>query len=149
VGIGGGGAAHNPADLIEFVRRTPDGAVLTIESTMRSVIPMCTIAIALGLHVRVGIEDNLWRSKGERMTSVQQVEQMVRIARELGREVATGDQARKIYQIGTYWKSTDEALTRLGMVPNRRPGQRGFPVRAAAGPLAQPEPTREPAVAHP
>jgi uncharacterized protein (DUF849 family) len=139
--IGGGGAGHNPADLIEFARRTPDGAVLTIESTMRSVIPMCTIAIALGLHVRVGVEDNLWRRKGERMTSVQQVEQMVRIARELGRDVATGEQARSIYQIGTYWKSTDEALGRLGMVPNRKPGQRGFPV--PAGIPARPEVVRK------
>ena len=33
---------------------------------MRNVLPMNTIAIALGLHVRVGIEDTLWGKKGER-----------------------------------------------------------------------------------
>ena len=49
----------------------PDGAVLTIESVMRNVAPFSAIAIALGLHVRCGIEDNLWSRKGERMTSVQ------------------------------------------------------------------------------
>jgi hypothetical protein len=85
---------------------------------MRSVIPMNTIAIALGLHVRVGIEDNIWRRKGERMTSVQQIEQMVRIAREIGRDVATGPEAREIYQIGVpspSYRRPDE----LHQVPDR------------------------------
>ncbi|MBP6777350.1 MAG: 3-keto-5-aminohexanoate cleavage protein, partial [Piscinibacter sp.] len=89
-------------------------------------------AIAMGLHVRVGIEDNLWGRKGERMTSVQQIEKAVRISRELYREVATGEQARVIYQIGTHYKSTDETLTRLGYGPNRQTGQRGNPLRLAA-----------------
>ena len=65
---------------------------------MRSVLPLNAMAIAMGLHVRVGIEDNLWGRKGERMTSVQQVEQMVRLARELHREVATGKQAKRNLQ---------------------------------------------------
>jgi uncharacterized protein (DUF849 family) len=124
--LGGGYAGRNPADMLEFVRRAPDGAVLTIESLMRTVPPICTMAVALGLHVRVGVEDNLWRRKGERFTSVQQVEQMVRIARELGRDVASGEEARSIYKIGKYYGSADEALARLGWPPNRRPGQRGF-----------------------
>ena len=126
VAIGGGLAGTHPADLIEFIRRVPDGAVLTIETLMRHVLPMNTIAIALGLHVRVGIEDTLWGKKGERMTSVQQVEQIVRIARELNRDIATCDEARKIYQIGEYWSSADETLSRLGLPPNRKAGQRGF-----------------------
>jgi hypothetical protein len=82
--------------------------------------------------VRVGVEDNLWKRKGEPITSVQQVEQMVRIAREIGRDVASGEEARRIYKIGTYYNSTDEALAQLGWPPNRRPGQRGFLVRSAA-----------------
>ena len=61
--LGGGYAGRNPADMLEFVRRCPDGAVLTIESLMRTVPPICTMAVALGLHVRVGVEDNLWRKK--------------------------------------------------------------------------------------
>jgi hypothetical protein len=93
----------NPYNLMEFVRRTPPGAVLTIESIMRNVLPLNTMAIAMGLHVRCGIEDNLWGRKGERMTSVQQVEQMVRIARELHRDVATGAQAKAIYRIGEHY----------------------------------------------
>jgi uncharacterized protein (DUF849 family) len=132
VGIGGGADGPNPYNMMEFVRRVPAGAILTIESIMRNVLPLNTMAIAMGLHVRVGIEDNLWGRKGERMTSVKQVEQMVRIARELHREVATGEQAKAIYQIGTQYRSADETLARLGYEPNRQPGQRGMPLRRVA-----------------
>ncbi len=132
VAIGGGAAGLHPADMIEFARRTPDGAVLTLETLNRNVVPMNTMAIALGLHVRVGIEDTLFGPDGERATSVQQIEKMVRIARELNREVATGEDAHRIYQIGTQWKSAGETLQQLGMVPNRAPVQRGAPVRKVA-----------------
>ena len=128
VAIGGGAAGLHPADLIEFARRTPDGAVLTIESAMRAVLPMNAIAIAMGLHVRVGIEDNLWGRKGERMTSVQQIQQTVRLARELGRDIATGADAKRIYRIGERYDSADETIAALGMAPNRKPTQRGFTV---------------------
>lgn len=128
VAIGGGAAGLHPADLIEFARRTPDGAVLTIESAMRAVLPMNAIAIAMGLHVRVGIEDNLWGRKGERMTSVQQIEQTVRLARELGRDIASGEDAKRIYRIGERYDSADETIAALGMAPNRKPEQRGFTV---------------------
>lgn len=132
VGIGGGADGPNPYNMMEFIRRVPPGAVLTIESIMRNVLPLTTMAIAMGLHTRVGIEDNLWGRKGQRMTSVQQVEQQVRIARELHREVASGEQARAIYQIGTQYRSADETLARLGYAPNRRPGERGAPLRRVA-----------------
>jgi uncharacterized protein (DUF849 family) len=132
VGIGGGADGPNPYNMMEFVRRVPAGAVLTIESIMRNVLPLNTMAIAMGLHVRVGIEDNLWGKKGERMTSVKQIEQVARIARELHREVATGEQAKQIYRIGTQYKTADETLARLGYQPNRRPGERGATLRMAA-----------------
>ncbi len=132
VAIGGGAAGLNPADMMEFVRRTPDGAVLTIETLGRHVAPMCTMAVAMGLHVRVGIEDSLHGPGGTRETSVQQIERMVRTARELGREVATGKEARAIYQLGTQYQSPEETLARLGLPPNRDKGQRGVPMRRAA-----------------
>jgi uncharacterized protein (DUF849 family) len=132
VSIGGGADGPNPRNLMEFVNRCPENAVLTVEGLMRNVLPLTTMAIAMGLHVRVGIEDNLWGRKGERMSSVQQIEKAVRISRELYREVASGEQARAIYQIGTHYKSTDETLARLGYGPNRQTGQRGNPLRLAA-----------------
>ena len=130
--IGGGMDGPNPYNMMEFIRRVPDGAVLTIESIMRSVLPLNAMAIAMGLHVRVGIEDNLWGRKGERMTSVQQVEQMVRLAREMHREVATGKQAKEIHKIGEHYKTVDETLAKIGYAPNRQPGERGAPLRRVA-----------------
>ena len=132
VAIGGGAAGLHPADMLEFVRRTPDGAVLTLETLNRHVFPMNTMAIALGMHVRVGIEDTLLGPDGKRMTSVQQIEAMVRTARGLNRDVASGDEARRIYGIGEFYANADETLAKLGYVPNRPAGARGVPLRRAA-----------------
>jgi uncharacterized protein (DUF849 family) len=132
VAIGGGFDGPSPYDMMEFVRRVPDGACLTLETLMRNVLPINTMAIALGLHARCGIEDTLWGRKGRRMTSVQQIEQLVRVARELGREVADGKEARRIYRIGETYRDAGETLAKLGYAPNRRAGERGVPRRAAA-----------------
>lgn len=56
-----------------------------------------TTAIILGGHVRVGMEDNPFLAPGEYATSnAELVEKIVRISRELGREVASPDEARRI-----------------------------------------------------
>ncbi|MCP2279487.1 Uncharacterized conserved protein, DUF849 family [Nocardia amikacinitolerans] len=126
VGIGGGFDGPNPYNIMNFVQRVPDGACLTLETLMRSVLPVNAMAIAMGLHTRCGNEDTLWGRKGQKMTSVQQIQQLVRVANELGREVATAKDARDIYKIGTSYADADETLARLGYAPNRRPGQVGF-----------------------
>jgi uncharacterized protein (DUF849 family) len=126
VGIGGGFDGPNPYNIMEFVKRVPDGAILTLETLMRSVLPVNTMAIAMGLHARCGNEDTLWGRKGEKIKSVDQVKQLVRIAQELGREVADGKEARDIYRIGEQYSSVDETLAKLGYAPNRLPGQVGF-----------------------
>jgi uncharacterized protein (DUF849 family) len=126
VAIGGGFDGPNPYTMMEFIRRVPDGASLTLESIMRNVLPINTMAMALGLHTRCGNEDTLWGKLGEKCTSADAVRQLVRIAQELGREVATGKEAREVYKLDEYWGSADEALAKLGYPPNRRPGQVGF-----------------------
>ena len=130
VGIGGGFDGPSPYNFMEFIRRTPDGACLTLETLMRHVLPVNTMATAMGLHVRCGIEDNIWRAPGVRISSVEQVEQAVRISRELGREIASGKEAREIYKIGVQYQSVDETLRKLGMAPNRAEGQRNVPITA-------------------
>jgi 3-keto-5-aminohexanoate cleavage enzyme len=61
---------------------------------------MATMAIAMGGHVRVGFEDNIFYRKGELADSnARFVERVVRIAREVGREPATIDEARSILRI--------------------------------------------------
>ena len=118
VAIGGGMDAPNIYNLANFVRATPDGAVLTLESSMRNVLPINMIAIALGLHVRCGIEDNLWtQDRQSKMGTVKQIEQLVRISREFGREIATGKEARRICKIDTFYSSVDERLPRTALRP--------------------------------
>ena len=118
--------------MMDFIRRVPDGAVLTLESVMRNVLPINTMAIAMGLHVRCGIEDNLWGRKGERISSARQVEQLATISRQLYRKVATGKDAKRIYRIGEWYQSVDETLTKLGLPPNREAGVHGSPLRLAS-----------------
>jgi uncharacterized protein (DUF849 family) len=123
VAIGGGHDGPNPRNLLEFVNRMPQHAVCTVEGLMRSLYPLCAMGIAMGLHVRVGQEDNMWGRKGERATSVQQVEKMVNISRELWRPIASAAQARRIYKIGEFYSSVDETLVNNGWLPNPAPGR--------------------------
>lgn len=60
-------------------------------------LPIATHAILMGGHVRVGFEDNVFYKKGELAKSnAQLVERVVRIAGELGRGVATVEEAREL-----------------------------------------------------
>ena len=127
VAIGGGFDQPNLYNLANFVRACPDGSVLTLETSMLNVLPVNLMAIALGLHVRCGIEDNIWQpDRQAKMGTVRQIEQLVRIAREVGRDVADAKKAREIYRIGTFYKDADETLAANGFAPNRKPGQRGL-----------------------
>jgi uncharacterized protein (DUF849 family) len=126
VAIGGGFDGPNPYNMMNFIQRVPDGASLTLETQQRNVLPVNAMAIAMGLHTRCGNEDTLWGRRREKLTSAGAVEQLVRVANELGRTVATGKEAREIYQLDEYWGSADEALAKLGYPPNRKPGQVGF-----------------------
>ena len=133
VAIGGGMDAPNIYNLANFVRATPDGAVLTLESSMRNVLPINMMAIAMGLHVRCGIEDNLWsQDRKSKMSTVKQIEQLVRISREMGREVATGKEAKKICKIGVSYGSIEETLAINGFAPNRPQGHRDAVLAKAA-----------------
>jgi uncharacterized protein (DUF849 family) len=130
IGIGGGFDGPNPFNMMNFLHRAPDGACVTIESLMKNVLPFNMMALSMGLHPRCGTEDTIIDQHGERMTSVQQIEQLVRVSRELGREIATGKEARAIYRIGVQYKDADETLRMNGMAPNRAPGQKNVPLRA-------------------
>jgi uncharacterized protein (DUF849 family) len=126
VAIGGGMDAPNIYNLANFLRATPDGAAVTVESSFLNTLPVNMIGIALGLHVRCGIEDNLWsQDRKSKIGTVKQVEQLVRISREFGREIATGKEARKILKIGTFYNSVEETLAKNGFAPNRK-GSRAF-----------------------
>jgi len=96
------------------------------------VLPINMMGLAMGLHVRCGIEDNLWnQSRTEKMTTVQQIEQLVRISREFGREVANGKEAREICKIGVFYETVEETLAANGFAPNPRGRQQGYLRKAA------------------
>ncbi|MFM2066961.1 MAG: hypothetical protein RLZZ584_1870 [Pseudomonadota bacterium] len=132
VAISGGMDAPNLYNLANFVRAVPDGAMLTVESSMRNVLPINMMGLALGLHVRCGIEDNLWtQDRSARMTTVQQIEQLVRMAREFGRKVASAAEAREICKIGVFYDSVEQTLAANGFAPNRNGGDQGYLRKAA------------------
>lgn len=130
IGIGGGFDGPNPFNFMNFVHRAPDGACVTAESLLKNVLPFNMMAMAMGLHPRCGIEDSIIGQHGQRMSSVEQIRQCVRVAHELGREVANGKEARAIYRIGVQYDSVEETLLANGMAPNRTPGQKGVPQRS-------------------
>ena len=132
VAVGGGFDSPDPYSMTDFMRHVPDGSTLTVEAQMRSNLPLNTMAIAMGLHARCGNEDNLWAPNGERSTSVQQVEQLVRIARELGRGVANGKEAKAIYGIGKQYSSTEETLAQLRYPVGQRPQRPALAERKVA-----------------
>jgi uncharacterized protein (DUF849 family) len=126
-GYGGGSMGRNPFDWMEMLRRTPHGASsVTFWSSMRGNIAIQTLATILGVHVRVGNEDNIWDMHKKRWPTVKQVEWAVKQSEQFGRKVATADEARKIMKVGVWYDTVEETLQHLGLPPNRAGGQKGF-----------------------
>jgi 3-keto-5-aminohexanoate cleavage enzyme len=86
-----------PRNLLNAVDNLPDGAQFNTLGFGQHQLPFATLGILLGGHVRVGLEDNVYYRRGELAESnAQLVERVVRVAAELGRPVATPDEAREI-----------------------------------------------------
>jgi uncharacterized protein (DUF849 family) len=115
---GGGTLGRNPFDVLNFLQRIPQNAVATIWSSMRGNHTLQAMGIILGLHVRVGNEDNIWGANRERSTTLQQIKGAVNVCKMFGRRVATAEQARKIMKVGVWYNSAEETLKALGMPPN-------------------------------
>jgi 3-keto-5-aminohexanoate cleavage enzyme len=92
-----GAIAGTPENLMHLISQLPEGASWSVAGVGKSQLPLSVMAILLGGHVRVGFEDNIYYEKGVLAKSnAQFVERVVRLAKELGREVATPDEARKM-----------------------------------------------------
>jgi 3-keto-5-aminohexanoate cleavage enzyme len=95
--LGVPGALEASVDnLVDCVRALPAGCTWSVAATGRMQLPMAVTAIVMGGHVRVGLEDNLYYHKGRLATNEELVARVVRIAGELGRAVATPDEARAL-----------------------------------------------------
>lgn len=80
----------------------PEGSPWSVCAVGLKEWPMTTMAMIMGGHVRVGFEDNIYLSKGVMAKSnAELVEKAVRIARELGRDVASPEEAREIFHLPT------------------------------------------------
>jgi hypothetical protein len=92
-----GGISGTARDLNFMVESIPAGSTWTASGVGRAEFPMVTMAILMGGHARVGFEDNVYLSKGVMAKSNGElVEKVVRLAKELGREIATPAEAREI-----------------------------------------------------
>jgi 3-keto-5-aminohexanoate cleavage enzyme len=86
-----------PQNFLAAIQDLPGGALFNTLGFGRHQLPFATMGILFGGHVRVGLEDNVYYERGELAKSnAQLVERVVRIAEELGRPVATPDEARAI-----------------------------------------------------
>lgn len=89
-----------PANVLSLVNELPPQSMFALIGVGPFQIPMNTLSILLGGHVRVGMEDNLYYRKGEKLkTNAQLVERVKRIAEEMNRPVATVAQAREMLGI--------------------------------------------------
>ena len=87
-------------NLAFFASKIPAGSTWTVSGVGRAAWTMAAAAIAMGGNVRVGFEDNIYLGKGQKAASNGElVAKVVRIAKELGREIATPAEAREILSL--------------------------------------------------
>lgn len=91
-----GSLPASPKNLLFLSESIPLGSTWTVAAIGRWQLPMAGLAIIMGGHARVGLEDNLYYRKGELASNEQLVARVARLAAELGRPVATPDEARQI-----------------------------------------------------
>jgi 3-keto-5-aminohexanoate cleavage enzyme len=93
-----GTLSATPAHLATMVQELPPGSTWAAAGIGRFQFYVNTMAVAMGGHVRVGLEDNLWldRAKTRPATNVALVERVAAVAEAVEREVATPAKAREL-----------------------------------------------------
>jgi 3-keto-5-aminohexanoate cleavage enzyme len=95
-----GGITADPRNLAHMVSLLPPGAHWSAVGIGRFQLTVAVQALIMGGNVRVGLEDTAYFRKGEvARSNAQLVERVVRLSRELGREIATPAQSRAILQL--------------------------------------------------
>ncbi len=90
-------SSENLIFLVDYARKLIGDFQFSVCVAGRAQFPICTQSLLIGGNARVGLEDNLYLEKGQMAKSnAEQVAKIVRIARELGIEPATSDEARQI-----------------------------------------------------
>ncbi len=90
------GAPSDARTLLALRDMLPDGSHWVAFGAGREQMPMAALSILLGGHVRVGLEDNLYRSRGVLASNADLVTDAAHLVRTLGASVATPEEARAI-----------------------------------------------------
>jgi len=91
-----GGVGPSIRNLVHLAESLPAGCTWSVAGIGQAELPLAAAAILMGGHVRVGLEDNIYYTKGVLATNAMLVERVVRLAQEFGRDIATPDEARRI-----------------------------------------------------
>jgi 3-keto-5-aminohexanoate cleavage enzyme len=91
-----GGQPATPRMLMFLSESIPVDSTWSVAGMSRWQLPMATLAVVMGGHVRVGLEDNIYYARGQLASNQQLVARVARIAAELQRPLATPAQAREI-----------------------------------------------------
>lgn len=95
-----GGAPASVESIQLFARMVPDGLPWMVTAIGRHNFPMMAVTLALGGHIRTGLEDVVYVAPGEYAQSNAQLVTRARtLCEAIGRPVATPAQAREILQI--------------------------------------------------
>jgi 3-keto-5-aminohexanoate cleavage enzyme len=94
-----GGVPATVDNLIHMIRQLPENSIYTVAGVGKSQLLMTSLSISIGGHVRVGLEDNIYFSKGQLASNESFVSRIKRLAENLGREVASPKEARAILGI--------------------------------------------------
>ena len=90
-----GGMDATVENLIYLVKHLPEGTYWSAAGIGTAHLPIMYAALAMGGHIRVGLEDNLYMSRGVKATNVSLVERAVAAIHEYGKEPATPTEARE------------------------------------------------------
>jgi 3-keto-5-aminohexanoate cleavage enzyme len=91
------GAPADPRTMVYLHDMLPPGATWSLFGIGRWSLPMSMMALIMGGHIRVGMEDNLYLRGGVlAKTNAELVERVAGLCREYGRDIAVPEEARKI-----------------------------------------------------
>jgi len=85
--------------MVNALKEIDENCLITVYSAGRASIYVTTLALLMGLHVRVGMEDTIWRypHRDDLLpNNIQVTKDICQIVRLLGRRVATADEYRKL-----------------------------------------------------
>lgn len=94
-----GGTAATVENLVYLKNLIPEGSTWSALGIGKEHVPIMLTTIAMGGHIRVGLEDNLYFSPGVLATNEQLVKRAANIIKEAGYEVATSNDAREILRL--------------------------------------------------